>query len=492
MLAARPPQKPSRLFTEVYGLNLLQKGSSPKTQMLQSEWEELFRLAHDEQSQQKRIEQRRNALSGMFRQTLESPSEEYRALFALHTAYAIVLKLIAYRVVCDIRFGSALKDYASQLKAAPSVLRTFCGELEDGEVFRPLGILNLLEGDFFSWYCDKAQWTPSLAECVHTLLATLARYEQAAGVFVRSGAVDLFRELYEATVPQIVRASFGEFYTPSWLATHVLESCQLRGSWRALDPCSGSGTFVVTAIERIRKENPEKQPGVLLGEILSRVVAIDLNPLAVLTTRVNYFIHIADLIPKGIRSLIIPVYLGDPSYIPEEVEVDRTRCLRYQLTTLKEPIQVTMPLSLVRDTPKFVEAMRDFELSIRLGDPATALSLLLNRIDSADRKESITRLLGELTDHLIRLESRGWNGIWARILTNFLTTACLGRFDAVIGNPPWIDWKNLPAGYRKKIKSLAIERGLFSGAGRTGGINLNICALIAYYSGPRILDQAIS
>ena len=70
----------------------------------------------------------------------------------------------------------------------------------------------------------------------------------------------------------------------------------------------------------------------------------------------------------------------------------------------------------------------------------------------------------------------------ARILSNFLTTACLGRFAAVIGNPPWIDWKNLPAGYRERVKQMCIDRGLFSGAGRTGGINLNICALIAYVS----------
>jgi len=60
-----------------------------------------------------------------------------------------------------------------------------------------------------------------------------------------------------------------------------------------------------------------------------------------------------------------------------------------------------------------------------------------------------------------------------------LTTANLGKFDIIVGNPPWVDWRSLPSGYREKIKSLCISRKLFSGDRVTGGINLNICALIS-------------
>ena len=48
-----------------------------------------------------------------------------------------------------------------------------------------------------------------------------------------------------------------------------------------------------------------------LHEIISRVVAIDLNPLSVLTTRINYFIHISNLLDGSEDSLVIPVFLGD-------------------------------------------------------------------------------------------------------------------------------------------------------------------------------------
>lgn len=60
-----------------------------------------------------------------------------------------------------------------------------------------------------------------------------------------------------------------------------------------------------------------------------------------------------------------------------------------------------------------------------------------------------------------------------------MTTGNIGEFDLVVGNPPWIDWKNLPTNYRERIKSLCIDRKLFSGDGVTGGINLNVCALIS-------------
>ncbi|SUG44245.1 Uncharacterised protein [Salmonella enterica subsp. arizonae] len=37
-------------------------------------------------------------------------------------------------------------------------MRNYLYTLEEGAIFRKYGILNLLEGDFFSWYCTKEQW----------------------------------------------------------------------------------------------------------------------------------------------------------------------------------------------------------------------------------------------------------------------------------------------------------------------------------------------
>lgn len=55
----------------------------------------------------------------------------------------------------------------------------------------------------------------------------------------------------------------------------------------------------------------------------------------------------------------------------------------------------------------------------------------------------------------------------------------IGKFDLVVGNPPWVDWKTLPSVHRENKKEVCYARRLFSGDGRTGGNSLNICALIS-------------
>lgn len=235
--------------------NILARSPQPKTKMLRAEWEEMFRLAHDDQSQQRRIEERRAALAVLFDIDIKSAATEYRTLFALHTAYALLLKFIAYHVVYDIHFGKGnSQDYHSLADASPASLRSFCSDLEDGAIFRNLGILNLLEGDFFSWYSDQRQWDASLVGAIKEMLSNLARYEESRNLFDRHEVPDLFRELYQAAVPRAVRSSFGEFYTPYWLAEHVIDSASPEGNWRVLDPCCGSGTFVIAAIARLRAE----------------------------------------------------------------------------------------------------------------------------------------------------------------------------------------------------------------------------------------------
>lgn len=451
-----------------------------KTEMLRTEWEALFRLAHEDQSLQKRIQSRREVLSEIFGVTINEATLEYRALFSLHTAYSIILKLIAYRVVSDVKFGIVLLDYKSLTGATPDVLRAFCSALEDGELFRQIGILNLLEGDFFSWYADEKQWNDKIAENVRHILITLSHYEDVKSIFEKAHAVDLFRSLYEATVPQVVRGSFGEFYTPYWLAQHVLESSKPESNWSALDPCCGSGTFLIAAISRLRKELSDEPTAKIARAIMARVFGIDLNPLAVLTCRIHYFIHIADLLDESFQEVVIPVFLGDASNVPTIRTEEGVDFLYYKLKTLKTPLTVFVPVTMARDYKHFIVVMNEFERLVKECQYGEAKKYLLDIAKTSKHPPIVAEKLGNLADQVIELERREWNGIWARIIGNFIATACIGSFSNIIGNPPWIDWKSLPSEYREKVKGLCIDRGLFSGAGRTGGINLNVCALITH------------
>jgi methylase of polypeptide subunit release factors len=118
---------------------------------------------------------------------------------------------------------------------------------------------------------------------------------------------DALKDLYQQIFPRRERHALGEYYTPDWLAEHVLDELGYTDQ-RMLDPACGSGTFLVAAINRVRRSNGHLARGELLDKILDSVAGFDVNPLAVFTARANYRIAIRDLLPAGRE---VPVELRD-------------------------------------------------------------------------------------------------------------------------------------------------------------------------------------
>ncbi|MDH2926678.1 Eco57I restriction-modification methylase domain-containing protein [Lonepinella koalarum] len=471
----------------------INNSATTKTQMLLSEWKSLFKLSHDDHSQQKDIIKRKESLGdylGLFLTTRES---EYNALFALQTAYSILIKLIAFKVVSQIKFDDSLVSYTELLNAESNALQSKMVELESGSIIRDYGIQNLLEGDFFSWYSTSSQWTNEIAEQIKLIILKLNKYTTFDFFNSQLQAKDFFKNLYQTVMPSPVRHALGEYYTPYWLSEHVVNksldfyNLNSNKKWRSLDPTCGSGTFITALINAIISSLPKKDmdKGDILREITSRVVGIDLNPLAVLTARVNYFLNISPFITFD-SEIEIPIYSGDSAYTPEIVTIDKINFIKYSLdTNLPNHNQEDMtfpvyfPEAGLRNLKKFSRCMIEVELDILSQNIDIVYTRLMTLVpDELKDKSIISEKIYDLAYHFVRFEKKQWNGIWARIITNYLTTSKIGLFDIIVGNPPWVDWKNLPSQYREKIKSLQITKTIFSGDVRTGGINLNIAALI--------------
>lgn len=480
---ATGPSVVGRLVAALY--KALSTEPTDRAKMLFSEWQTLFRLAHDDASKQEAIIQRRTALGAALEISIEPGDNqtEYRALYALQTAFAIIVKIVALKVISAVRNDSDLISFEDLAAADNTAIRGKLDRLEAGDVFRDMGFGNLLEGDFFAWYCTEGQWNQDISAAVKEVFVVLTEYESQPLFQGAEGVKDFFKDLYMHVIPAKVRHSLGEFYTPPWLADHVVsralqETGKVDGDWSGVDPCCGSGTFLTVMLQQKIGSLSTLPKAQILARVLKEVKGIDLNPLAVLTARINYFINISSLIePEDVFE--IPVYLGDSSYVPEPEDVGGVQCVKYQIQTLEGVIDVILPRSAISDVSKFSNAMTLIETHIKNQDESKVLSTLFNLCDSKDKTPLVKSRLTILAAKLVELETKDWNGIWARIITNFLTTANLGKFDVIVGNPPWIDWKNLPAGYRERISKLCISRKLFSGDGITGGINLNICALIA-------------
>jgi len=315
-------------------------------------------------------------------------------LFAVQTYYALVVKLLVWQTVASRHGTSTAFDRLSRARTSGQLQREV-ERLEAGGVLEDVNVAAPWEDDPFSWY--TAAWAGPIERIVRRLADRLRPYDAGAIPEAAAGSRDLVKGLFEDLFPKPVRHALGEYYTPDWLARHVLDDVGYQGEpeSRLLDPACGSGTFLVAAINRVRARWEASgrawgvEPGRLCRAILAGVVGFDLNPLAVLSSRANYLIAICDLLGAADR-VRIPVFLRD------------------------------------------------------------------SILDPGDGRE-----YG-------------------------------GRFDFVVGNPPWIAWDDLPDDYRERTKPLWHHYGLFSlsaSDARHGGGKKDVSMLMLYAAADRYLKE---
>jgi len=162
-------------------------------------------------------------------------------------------------------------------------------------------------GNPFGWWREAP--SEAVERMIGRLTAAMGGYDAA---LLRQGDgenVDLLKPLYQDLFPRPLRHRLGEYYTPDWLARHVLDQVGFTGAagQRLLDPACGSGTFLMLAIQRVRAASIHHS-----SFIIQRfpVVGLDLNPLAVMTARANYLIALRDWLPAD-EQVDVPVYLAD-------------------------------------------------------------------------------------------------------------------------------------------------------------------------------------
>ena len=379
----------------------LSTNMTDRTVMLFNEWKELFNLSHDDISKQQAIIDRKIALQNVFQVEFTKKDEEYKALFALQTAYVIIVKIVAYRIISLIRYNSSFIDFEAISNTPIESLRSQLASLEEGAIFRDYGMLNLLEGDFFSWYAFNEQWNSTIAESLNSVFKVLSKYSSRPVLNQSSESRDFFKELYQGMMPAEVRHSLGEYYTKQWLAHHVVkEAIELCGvsKWKGVDPCCGSGTFVTAMIGQVLYETKSLSKEEQLKEILNRVKGIDLNPVAVLSARVNYFINISHLLDNT-NEIEIPIFLGDSSYVPKSVLCDGIKCYEYSINTLMDPIEIVVPCSMVEDSYAFSKAMTDIEPYIKAFNEEGAYNCISSLVPKKELTNEIQSQIHKLTHY---------------------------------------------------------------------------------------------
>ncbi len=226
-----------------------------------------------------------------------NPARPEIVLFALQSWYVLLVKLFVGHVVAVARGRQSplTGDDLGRLGYVHTVIES----IESGEGFSALGVTDPWRGEPFGW--TVSAWSPALELAIVQATERIGRYDPMATMVYAASGGDLLKPLYESLFPRAVRHALGEYYTPNWLAEHVLDEVGYHGQAgaRLLDPTCGSGTFLLAALKRWRQST-----------LALPIVGFDLHPLAVASARANYLLAIADLLGPDLP-IEVPVFARD-------------------------------------------------------------------------------------------------------------------------------------------------------------------------------------
>lgn len=453
--------------------------SKPKhrTTMLFHEWKRLFQQVSTYGLSQL------PSLKDWARRNGIATRDASQILFAMHTYYSLVVKLLTAELLAATQTASqsSLVDAIANAPDHESLYRELA-KLEDGDFYRNYRISNFLKGDLFSWYTNEE--SPRLAEGLRTLACTFQEFEPATAKLKPETIKDLLKEFYSGLVDEQIRHDLGEYYTPDWLAEYVVSRVGYNGEPGKIvvDPACGSGTFLVECIGRLRTRCDEAgfSPLRTLQTVLHCIRGLDLNPLAVISARANYILSVADLVFALGHDIEIPVYLADSINVPVERPGG---ILEYTLDTEVGDLRFEIPLRLVR-AQVLGRILLKCEDDIKHNrSPQQFLAGLgrdqeLNYLLDASAEKHLANFYNAIQG--LHNRRPPWDTIWCRIVKNNFSPKGFEDVDYIAGNLPWVRWSRLPETYRKRVKRFCDYYGLVSGRGYTGGVESDISTVLTF------------
>lgn len=321
--------------------------------------------------------------------------------------------------------------YISTLSVAKVLdIKTNRSDIINGNAFLAKGILNFTsDEDFFNVLDSKNKVIEEIEE-------ELNQYDFKQGNIEK----DFFRLLYEELILPSDRHSLGEFYTPEWLAKYLVDELVDKNNV-ILDPSCGSGTFLKLAIDKKRKYGSK--------EIETQIVGFDINPISVIIAKANIILELKKVIP------IIPVFVAD-SLMPELKVKQRQLSAEYVNINFEDVVKGY-------GTGEFYYKPDGNDLT-----PKEMYDYIKKMAKAARKEREINGDLlpnQKLIEKISDLISSNKNHIWFFILQNIYNPYYYrGKIDTVIGNPPWLTYKDVESPVRQRfLDRLYSDYGLGSG-----------------------------
>lgn len=379
----------------------------------------------------------------------EDASPETVELFLKHTFLAMIARLLVWAALSK---GRAERGLANSIDEAVT-----------GEYFRRKKIENLVESDFFHWAVEPRAAT-ILRPAWERALALILTYD-----LTRLNE-DVLKGVYQELVDPKDRHDLGEFYTPEWLCTRLVDEMMPKsGVVSVLDPTCGSGSFLRAAIAHLIAHNPRMDREALLAAILENVVGIDIHPLAVTIARATYVLALGDLMEEVEGAVVIPVFLADALFLPAEVHQSllNGRETEVRFGPAKDR-KFYIPSSLLESSAQFDAAVRlsagvAKDHAVSGAETEARLRRFLQRRLPGDVSRSelatISEGMWQFVECLAGLIRSHEDSIWSFIILNGYRPALLkSRFDLILGNPPWLSYRYISdPDYQAEVKLRAVR-----------------------------------
>jgi len=479
-----------QVFSDALSAALSDSGTS-KIKMLYAEWKSLYGQVADLSVDQ------RSAIDRSLRFIWSGPVAESMSgrLFVIHTYNSLLIKLLAAEIVSahGLTAEKAPAEAMCALLTGNALLSKLESDVERGRLFSAAGIKGFVEEAIFTWYLEAGKdsaFKKPLVRSLKVILGKLALYRTDHLNRQR----DTLRDFYQDLVPQTLRKSLGEFYTPDWLVDFTVDQVK-DGDWlgkRFLDPTCGSGAFLIRLLRHKKEEASQKGlgPKDIIRLLCNEVWGFDLNPLAVQTARVNFLMEIAELLGEtpGIE-VEIPVLLADAIYSPASNPDAGQKVVLYSIGSSVANLSIKIPAVLAFNRKRLDEVLEVMGEKVEENCEFNIVqsALQASGLMSADEGRDWAAPLQETYNQVLALHRKSWNGIWFRIVRNFFWSATAGQFDAIVGNPPWVRWSSLPEAYRDRVKAVCEGYDIFSNTRHHGGNELDISAMITYTTGDKWL-----
>ena len=443
-----------------------------KVELLFEQWKQLFReiCGYDFETLDIKIRELKNIY-----EISDNVKIEY-LIFSIQTYFALIIKFLSIEVLRYI--SSKRENGLNSFKIEDSEkLKSQLEDMEQGGLYKKLGIKNFLEGDFFGGYLYF--WDEELYELIKEMIERFEDYDYSSINLEPELARDLLKNVYHNLFPRELRHNLGEYYTPDWLAEFLIEKMNIDFSNNKiiLDPTCGSGTFIVLLIKKYINNNKQLDKKDLLSGILNSIKGYDLNPLAVISARANYIISMGDLLNERTEDIEIPIYLCDSMLTILEEKREDEEC--YVVSTKAGNFPIPVQIVENGEANKLLDILNKC-IKLNYSTSEFIEKVSKENIKLKDKEQAI---LKKLYNTMFELEKKGLDGIWANVIKNSFAPLFQKKVDYIIGNPPWIVWQSLPENYRNSIQKYWHQYKIFEHRGltaRLGSSHDDLSVLMTY------------